>query len=119
MRPLFTGDVLADVAIPGVQDGGLAMIVAHPCAMRGRNAQLEQRILTVAVRSHEKVGRAAWREGYSDRMPLPDLVEEGACHVAHLAEMGKAVCEHLERGARMACLSEFGINMLQQRSFGT
>ena len=28
LRPLFTGDVVADVAVPGVQDGGMAMVVA-------------------------------------------------------------------------------------------
>ena len=32
-RPLFTGDIVADAAIPGVQDGGKAVVVAHPCSM--------------------------------------------------------------------------------------
>lgn len=34
-RPLFTGDVLLHVAIPGVQGGGLGIVIAHPCSIRG------------------------------------------------------------------------------------
>lgn len=115
LRPLFSGDVLADVGIPGVQDGGMAMIVAHPCAMRGKNAQLKVRILAAAVRPHEQVGRGAWTRGYSDRVPLPDLVEEGSFHVAQLDDVGKVRRDELDVAARLACLSEFGINLLQQR----
>ncbi|MDQ6782705.1 MAG: hypothetical protein M3063_04540 [Actinomycetota bacterium] len=33
-RPLFTRDVFANVAIPGVEDQEMAMIVAHPCSFR-------------------------------------------------------------------------------------
>ncbi len=38
-RPLFTGDVFLDVAVPGVQDGGLVIVVAHPCSLRGAHPQ--------------------------------------------------------------------------------
>jgi hypothetical protein len=34
-RPVFTGDVFDDVPIPGVQNQGLAIVVAHPCSIRG------------------------------------------------------------------------------------
>lgn len=34
-RPLLTGDVLADVEIPGLDDGrGLAIVLTHPCSDR-------------------------------------------------------------------------------------
>ncbi len=28
-RPIFSGDVFADVPIPGVQDRGMAVLIAH------------------------------------------------------------------------------------------
>ena len=37
------------MAIPGVQDGGMAVVVAHPCSMRGKDAQLEPKVLVASV----------------------------------------------------------------------
>jgi hypothetical protein len=34
-RPLFTGDVFRNVAIPETQEGGMALILAHPCVASG------------------------------------------------------------------------------------
>jgi len=115
LRPLFTGDVVADVAIPGVQDGGMAVVVAHPCSMRGKDAQLEPRMLAASVAEHGKVGRAAWAKGNFGLMPLPDLLEAGKLWVARLDDIGKAVTADMMTGVRVACLSPFGVNLLQQR----
>lgn len=49
-RPLFTGDIFADVQVPGIQPGGMALIIAHPCTLRGRQAQLKEHVLVAAVR---------------------------------------------------------------------
>jgi len=115
LRPLFTGDVVADVAIPGVQDGGMAVVVAHPCSMRGKDAQLEPRVLVAAVAESGKIGRAAWAGGHFALMPLPDLVAAGKLWVARLDDIGKALTEQLVAGTRVACLTPFGVNLLQQR----
>lgn len=115
LRPLFTGDVVADVVIPGVQDGGMGVVVAHPCSMRGKDAQLEPRVLVAAVAECGKIGRTAWASGHFGLMPLPDLVEAGKLWVARLDDIGKAETEQLTAGIRLACLSPFGVNLLQQR----
>lgn len=115
LRPLFTGDVLADVAIPGVKDEGMAIVVAHPCSMRGKEARLYPRVLAAAVRSSEKIGQGAWVKGHFALMPLPDLCEPGELCVAHLDEIGRSLTDDLLTAERIACLSNVGVNLLQQR----
>ena len=113
-RPLFTGDVLLDVAIPGVQDRGLGIVIAHPCSIRGAQGHLLDRILVAAVRSHQQVGRKSWTEGFHGRTPLPVLGDHGYC-VGHLDQLGRAATTDALNTVRVACLSEVGINLLQQR----
>jgi len=48
---VFTGDVFESVPIAGVQDAGMAVVVAHPCSMR-TGAELKPRILMAAVDEH-------------------------------------------------------------------
>ncbi|MCA1703934.1 MAG: hypothetical protein LC808_11970 [Actinobacteria bacterium] len=115
-RPLFTGDVLDDVPIPGVQDSGPGIVVAHPCSMRGRDAQLLERILVAAVAPHDPVPASRWADGYLDRMPLPELRGPGApFEVGWLDRVGRATRDRLLAATRLACLSTIGVNMLQQR----
>lgn len=115
-RPLFTGDVVDDISIPGVQEGGRGIVVAHPCSMRGRNAQLLETVLVGAVVPVEPIPAKGWRTGFYDRMPLPDLTGPGGdfC-VARIEQIGRASAEHLLGSNRLACLSPFGLNLLQQR----
>lgn len=113
-RPLFTGDVLAEVAIPGVQERGLAIVIAHPCSMRGPEARLAPTVLMAAVREHDPVGREAWRRQHYRLMPLPNLTGS-SLHVGHLDEIGRAATSEDVIVNRRACLSEVGINLLQQR----
>lgn len=115
-RPLFTGDVLDDVLIPGVQDGGLAMIVAHPCSMRGGTGQLKEQLLMAKVAPHPPDRAHRWTSGFYDRMPLPDLLADaGSFHVTWLDQLGRAGREVIVRAQRVASLSHVGVNMLQQR----
>ena len=72
-RPLFTGDVFEDVPIPGVQESGGAIVLAHPCSIRGKNAKLLESILVGAVGAPDEVPPQKWESGYLDRMPLPEL----------------------------------------------
>ena len=115
LRPLFTGDVFEDVAIPGIQSGGMAMIIAHPCSMRGQEARLEPGVLTAAVEPGEKTGKSAWARGYYGLMPLPELTEADTLFVARLDDIGKAETASPLSGTRIACLSQRGVNLLQQR----
>jgi hypothetical protein len=115
LRPPFTGDVFEDAAIPGVQSGGMAVVVAHPCSMRGRDAKLEAGMLMAAVAESEKVGKSAWIRGHFGLMPLPDLPAPDVLCVAKLDDVGKAVTREVLAGTRIACLSPYGVNLLQQR----
>jgi hypothetical protein len=113
-RPLFTGDVFRDVAVPGTQEGGMAMIMAHPCSFRRAGGRLTDRVVVCSVRATDRVGNNAWRSGFLNRMPLPDVAGEGSW-AAFFDELGRATTDSLRVTERLACLSDFGINMLQQR----
>jgi hypothetical protein len=114
-RPIFTGDVFANVPIAGVQGGGMAVLVAHPCSMRGSHAKLRDRILTAAVHElSESIGSGAWKRGHYDEMPLPEVNGSGL-HVGQFSEIGQALTEDLAKTDRLACLSVYGVNLLQQR----
>lgn len=113
-RPLFTGDVFADVPIPGVQDRGLGIVIAHPCSIRGAQGRLRDTILFAAVRPNSPVSRKSWPDGFYDRVPLPELGEHGYC-IGHLDELGRARTADIQATSRVACLSDAGTNMLQQR----
>lgn len=118
-RPLFTGDVLADVPIPGVQDSGGAIILAHPCSMRGRDATLVDSILVGAVGEHDQVPAHKWEQGFLNRMPLPELDEvKGKFAVGWLDQVGLASTASIQASRRIACLSPMGVNILQQRLVG-
>lgn len=114
-RPLFTGDVFLDLPIPGVQGGGLGIVVAHPCSIRGAQGRLLDRILVAAVRSHEQVSRKQWTHGFYDRTPLPALGPDHGYCVGHLDQLGRAATADAQGTIREACLSDIGVNLLQQR----
>lgn len=114
-RPLFTGDVIRSVSIPGVSDVETVMVIAHPCAMRA-GPQLADQVLAAAVRPHTAQPSARWVEGFFNRMPLPDLGGDGGSfHVAWLEQIGLVSTEELLNAERIACLSPVGVNILQQR----
>lgn len=118
-RPLFTGDVLQDVAVPGVQDAGRAIVLAHPCSMRGRDAQLAATILVAAVEDHDVVPAHKWEQGFLNRMPLPALDgSPKSFAVARLDRIGLAETAPIAATCRLACLSPVGVNILQQRLVG-
>jgi hypothetical protein len=113
-RPVFTGDVFRDVPIPGVQEAGMALVVAHPCSFRVGEGQLADRLLVARVEPTTKQGPNAWRTRFLDRMPLADLDGPGYW-VGQLDYVGRSLTADLLATERMACLSAFGANMLQQR----
>lgn len=113
-RPLFTGDVLTDIEIPGLGRSS-AMIVGHPCSFRGQGGRLAQQIPVALVESHPPVPSRKWAKGFFNRMPLAGLPLEAQFYVARLDCVGLARTEDLTTERRIACLSHTGINQLQQR----
>lgn len=115
-RPIFTGDIFDDVTILGVQEGGKAMVLAHPCTIRGKNAELKENIMVCAVESHVPLTPEKWQNGYYSLVPLPAMPSDGfEFSVGRFDRMGLAKSDQLKPSQRLACLSEEGINILQQR----
>jgi hypothetical protein len=132
-RPLFTGDIVRGVEIPGVdEDEGtpsqLAMIVAHPCSMRDDGVRLRRRILVARVARGGDIGLAGWT-GHFGKFPLPGFLGSGfdgpeVCNeetpdVADLSVAlelsGRAERDSLRLDRRVTCLSKLGVAVLLQR----
>lgn len=113
-RLIFTGDVYDDVQIPLIQDTGSIVVIEHPCAIRGSHSHLNEYVLVAAVSRHDPVGKNGWTRMHYDLTPLPDLKGD-ELYVGELQKIGRAATDDLRRKPRIACSSEFGINLLQQR----
>lgn len=119
VRPLFQGDVFAGVVLPGISDvARLAMIVSHPCSMRA-NGQLADFVTVASVDGRSSpMPLSKWSNSFYRAMPLPDLMPE-ACndpfYYVNLNMLGTIRSSALDRTKRIACLSEFGVQLLQQR----
>lgn len=113
-RPLFTGDVFTDVEIPGVDGVNMAIIVGHPCTIRVASGLPAERISMAAVRPHQAVPAHRWATGFFDRMPLPEL-RDGEFYAAHFIDSAPVESARLAPSQRIACLAEYGVNLLQQR----
>lgn len=120
-RPVFTGDIYQNIDIPGIGQPLSeakelsAMIVAHPCSIRGRSGSLKDQIQVAPVVSHPKQPDDKWATGYYNRMPLYGLPLQGAFHVVYLDLLSLASTDAIRKSPRIACLTHPGINQLQQR----
>jgi hypothetical protein len=116
-RPLLQGDVFVDTPIPGVdEDSALAIITTHACDMRGNDGVSLASAFHVARVSQRQDAPhlRGWFKYFPSEMPLPDLRGAGNGHfTAHLEFVGRTRTEDL--GARIACLDNYGITILQQR----
>jgi hypothetical protein len=116
-RPVMTGDVFADIEIPGVDDGpGLALVLAHPCSMRAAGGHLRDKVMMCRVSDGSGIPLVKWAEGFYGVMPLPDL--HGAPSLGHRATFelaGRVATAQLDSANRVACLDERGITLLLQR----
>jgi hypothetical protein len=116
-RPVMTGDVFADIEIPGVDDGpSLALVLAHPCSMRKKGAHLRDRVMMCQVSDGAPIPLAKWADGYYGVMPLPDLYGNPSLGFRATFELaGRVPTADLDLGKRIACLDERGITLLLQR----
>ena len=112
-RPLLTGDVFADIQVPGFDESGPAIILTHPCSMRVDGVNLADRLLMARVTPSSGVPLHKWATGFFRIMPLPDL--NGGCHAARLDEIGLVMSSAVQSAQRLACMTPLGINLLQQR----
>jgi hypothetical protein len=126
-RPIGTGDVFQGVVVPGSTQEeaafAIAMVVAHPSAMR-KGAELEERARAAPVAPVDGLSRKRWARGHFDVFPLPLLstVAEQNGHKIEdrgwgvLLELaGPIETTQLDVTRRVACLSPEGIHLLLQR----
>lgn len=112
-RPILTGDVFTGLTVPGLDGSGLAIVLTHPCSMRADGVKLARRLLIARVSPSEEVPTSKWRTGHFKVMPLPELL--GEHHSARFEEMGMVESASLLTAERVACMSPYGVNLLQQR----
>lgn len=114
-RPILQGDVFADVEIGGLETKGTIIVVSHPCTMR-TGATLKSRLQAARVRADGPPIRLEdWADGHFRAMPLPGLKGNSTNASAVLSEIGLVQASDLKLDHRIACLSEAGIYLLQQR----
>lgn len=92
----------------------MAIIMAHPCSRRGAGAQLRPAILAAAAEPQDKTGPGAWTRGPADKPPLPELAQV-ELFAGRLDLIGRSVTVAIEGAERIACASQYGVNLLQQR----
>lgn len=109
-RPVFTGDVFL---LP--EDTGMVQIIQHPCAIRLDGVNLVPQLLVSTVTSSQSLKPSGWRGSYK-QFPLPELEGEGTEHRSAFFHRPSLVSpETVDLGQRIACLSQFGVNLLLQR----
>ncbi len=109
----MTGDVFTQVEVPGLDGTGLAIVLTHPCSMRVDGVKLASRLLTARVVPTDPIPLPAWRNGYFKVMPLPGLLE--VHHSARFDEIGLVESGSLAERTRVACMTPYGVHLLQQR----
>jgi hypothetical protein len=113
-RPLMQGDIVLDLPL-GV-DGSPApgMVLTHPCSMRaGRKLRQLQTVGQVVAMD---IPDERWPDGYFDYMPLPDIgLPDMPSSAVDFRLVAAVPTPLLTSHRRFACLSETGVQLLQQR----
>ena len=112
LRPVCQGDIYSGLQIPGFNDDGPLILIAHPCSMR--TGASRPRLQACPVRTYQKVPLKKWT-GHGRVLPLPELRTDSDHHAGFLIEMGVVEAEALKGATRIATLSREGILFLQQR----
>ena len=118
-RPFMTGDVFRRITIPGLTpdtapDGEeLGIVLTHPCSMRADGVRLAPRLHMARVVVSQEIPLKKWQDGHFKVMPLPELA--GEHHTVRFDDMGLVESASLLPERRIACLSPYGIHLLQQR----
>ncbi|MGH7691202.1 MAG: hypothetical protein ACREOA_00635 [Candidatus Dormibacteria bacterium] len=123
-RPIVTGDLFQGLGVGDLTsedpDHGLAMVVAHPSAMR-KGATLSARTRAAPVTPVADLSKRSWRPGFYEVFQLPRLrsVAKGnrfeiadEAWGALLQEAAPIPTDELDVRRRIACLSSKGIHYL-------
>lgn len=115
-RPIMQGDVFTGVVIPHARDHEAIQITTHPCTMRGAQGRLKPVLQAAPVVNYQQVPLENWRTGHLRVLPLPDLQgADSAPRAALFDQVGLFLTDELDLDRRLACLSDEGILLLQQR----
>lgn len=114
-RPFLTGDVIDGVTIPGFgENAGPVIVLSHPCNMRKNGVELADRLYVARVAPFQYLPPRRWSSDCLRHLPLPALRRDEH-FAAFLSDVGMADAGQIQEGERIACLSDFGVNLLQQR----
>jgi hypothetical protein len=76
---------------------------------------LREAVKALPVTTYENVPFERWPTSHYRVFPLPDLAGDGQSYAAYFDWVGMVSSSELLHGRRVACLSERGILLLQQR----
>lgn len=114
-RPIFTGDVFADVTVIGEDEPVTFVILQHPCALFDRNNELREVLLSARLVDFQEVSVSGWAGNY-DYMPLVVSDTNPPKHQAvALNELVLVRSSELDLKKRVACMEIEGIARLLQR----
>ncbi len=114
IRPVFSGDVWADVSVPDSAHPITAMILQHPCSIH-QDVYLRDKLLVAEVVPQSiPILPSKWRNGYARHFPLHLLW--GDDHAVARYDLFHTVKKDvLQAGRRIACLTQFGVSLMMQR----
>jgi hypothetical protein len=114
-RPIFTGDVFADVSIIGEDEPTTVVVLQHPCALLDKNNELRAILLTAKLVDYEEVSPKEWAGNY-DVMPLVVHDSDPLKHQAvALDQLALVRSSDLGLEKRVACMEIEGVSRLLQR----
>jgi hypothetical protein len=126
-RPISTGDIFKDAAVPGstTEEAAhdLTMVIAHPSAMR-KGANLEARARAAPVAPVDGLSRKKWSRGHFNVFPLPLLSTVAKQNGFEIDDRGWGALLELaapvetaqfDVNRRVACLAPEGVHLLLQR----
>jgi hypothetical protein len=113
-RPIFQGDVFEDVIVPCFDDSPtLALIITHACSLRAGTELRSRLLMGIVELSNIKF---SWNGNFR-MMALPNLLEDPRERqfVVEFDNIGSVMTQSLDLDKRVACLSDLGVLILQQR----
>jgi hypothetical protein len=117
-RPIMQGDVFQDVPLPGVEDFSHVLVSTHACTMRGARGALKPKLKAIpVVPTQQQIRLEEWPTRHFRVFPLHRLDENDPAqlYLARLDEVGMVASDDLDLDLRVACLSEQGLWLFQQR----
>lgn len=114
-RPIFTGDVFANIRVVGQDDPATVVILQHPCALFDSKNNLREVLLAAHLVDHDQVVPKGWVGNYH----IMPLVVHDTNPLVHQAvafnELVLVRSADLELPKRVACMEIEGISRLLQR----